>query len=40
MVTNCPLDSTILFAEDPYLADKLFEKIEQKLVVPKGIHLI
>lgn len=40
MVTNCPLDTSVLFAEDPDFADKLFEKIEQKLVIPNGIHLI
>lgn len=40
MITNFSLDSTSLSTEDFDFADKLFEKIEQKLVVPDGIHLI
>lgn len=40
LLTNCSSDSNALFAEDPYIAEKLFEKIEQKLIIPNGIHVI
>ena len=40
LVTNCSSDSNVLFAEDPYIAEKLFKKLEQKLIIPKGIHIV
>ena len=40
MFSNYSPSSNMLFAEDPYLSDKLFERIEQKLVIPQGISVI